>query len=169
MFNKIKEIGNNLTWWARKGAAPTNVKDPAIKEALGSINHFASSKFTLCIIAITIIVLIFLFATIMLFFLPKESYTSFVTLHHDFYVVLGLIISVMLGAAGLVTISNNNSSSVSTSALSEILNSKEESTENQNINIKEERVEKIIHEYSEKYKNDPSYRPIEPDVEEVFR
>ena len=95
----------------------------------------------------------------MLFFLPKESYTSFVTIHHDFYVVLALIISVMLGASGLVTISNNNSSSVSTSALSEILTSKEEKMEtlNENINIKEERIE---HVYREGEDDAPMRRPF---------
>lgn len=159
MFNSIKNIANNLTWWARKGAIPTGIKDPAVKEALGAINHFSSSKFTLCIIAVIIIVLGFLFATTMLFFLPKESYTSFVTIHHDFYVVLALIISVMLGASGLVTISNNNSSSVSTSALSEILTSKEEKMEtlNENINIKEERIE---HVYREGEDDAPMRRPF---------
>lgn len=157
MFDSVKKIANNLTWWARKGAAPTDVKDPAIKEALGAINHFSSSKFTLCIIGIAIIVVIFLFSTVMLFFLPKEAYTSFVTLHHELYVILGLIISVMLGAAGLVTISNNNSSSVSTSALSEILTSKEERTENQNINIKEEYIEHIKYEGEE---GSPARRPF---------
>lgn len=48
-------------------------------------------------------------------------------------------------------------------------NIKEDITENRDINIKEEKIEHIIEEYSEKYKNDPSYRPIQPDTEEEFR
>jgi hypothetical protein len=35
--------------------------------------------------------------------------------------------------------------------------------------VKTENVQRIVHEYAERYKDDPSYRPIQPDTEEAFR
>lgn len=52
------------------------------------------------------------------------------------------------------------------STLTTVLQSAQESTHE---HIVSESTEKIVQEYAEKYRNDPSYRPIQPDTEEPFR
>jgi|GEM_PF-6432571 len=114
MWQTTKKITNNLTWFMRKGAAPTKFIGTPAEKPLSEIAHMSSASFAMCFISIAIIVTIFLFATAILFFLPPAAYSSFVTIHHDLYTILGLVVSVLIGARGLVSIANSNSSNTNT-------------------------------------------------------
>lgn len=137
MWKKVLKPIKDALWWGIPGHCPTKHIGTDLEDKFKKVSHFSSRKFTMCFISLAIIVLIFLFATGMLFLLPPAAYTSFVAIHHELYVIIGLVVSVMIGATGLVSIANNNSTSVNTNNNSELINETEhiidESVSNKNL------------------------------------
>ena len=82
-----------------------------------------------------------------------------------FLAVMGGIVAIVCKYMGIENINVSAATSVTgalTSAASHAFSRREEK-------IESEHTERIIHEAAERFKDDPSYRPVQPDTGEVFR
>jgi len=86
---------------------------------------------------------------------PPEIVAAYVSITRDFMLAFTAAVLGYLGVNGVVSWRHNTES-----VLSQVASTHTE---------KREDVQKIIHQYAEKYKDDPSYAPIKPDTEEEFR
>jgi len=92
-------------------------------------------------------------------FVMPEQLAAFVSITTQFFWTNTAIIFAYLGINGLMTWHQNTASSVQ--QIAQNIVSKSE--------VKTENVQRIVHEYAERYKDDPSYAPIKKDTEEAFR
>lgn len=112
-------------------------------------------RLALSLIGIIVIVLCWRWAVCHLYTLPEQALAPFTSITtNSFYVIAAIVVFMVTGR--LVYDWANRTQAV-TSVLSEIRHSKEDVTQ------------KIIEEYANKYRDDPSYSPISDDTEEEFR
>jgi Na+/H+ antiporter NhaD/arsenite permease-like protein len=117
---------------------------------------FLSRKF-LCTVASIILLLVFHHQTIAdIERLPVEKAAHIGTV---FMITSGTLGAILVGYLGFSTLQTRFGLSGVAQAVAQNVTSKSESVS----------AEKVIHEYAEKFKADPSYRPIEPDTTEEFR
>jgi hypothetical protein len=144
MLGKLKGILDNMTWYLRSGVSP-NTKNVSNLEELKNMNHMASKKFAMTMVAVAIIAFMYFASVLFLFLLPGDPFVSaLVNMYKDMIVAVASIVATLVGIQGLVDWKHDSDSKVSLS--SEY--------------IKEEVDQKIIEQYAEKYKDDPSYAPL---------
>jgi hypothetical protein len=144
MLGKLRGIINNMTWYLRSGVGPSS-SDVSNPEELKNMNHMASKKFAMTMVAVAIIAFMYFTSVLFLFFLPGDPFVSaLVNMYKDMIVAVASIVATLVGIQGLVDWKHNSDSKVSLSSET----------------IKEEVDQKIVEQYAQKYKDDPSYAPL---------
>jgi hypothetical protein len=155
MWNNITDIAKSAAAFLQSGKSPPNTPIQ-YREDLSRINFFSSKKFFIVFSAIGLLVA-FYFASVGILFLTAYTPSltgSFVTIFVEIIKIFAIIISVYLGLQATIDFKYGTQSTY----------------ENTNNTTAEYREEKIINEqtikYAEKYKDDPSYAPIEWSLEQ---
>ncbi len=146
LINIFKSAGSFLS--SAKAPPGTSIE---LYQAMRNENHFASKKFFIAFTSFISLMLFYIISVGVLFFLPKgnELIAGYVQIFSKTIEVFAIIIAAYLGVQ---TVADFRFASSSNTNLDSKLTS-------------EQREEKIIYEetivYAEKYKNDPSYAPID--------
>ena len=150
MWNNITNVVKSATAFLQSGKFPPNTPIQ-YREDLSRINFFSSKKFFIVFSAIGILVA-FYFVSVGILFLTAYTPTltgSFVTIFVEIIKIFAIIISVYLGLQASIDFKYGSQSNY----------------ENITNTSSEYREEKIISEqtilYADKFKDDPSYAPIE--------
>ena len=108
MITPVLEIIKSAASFLRDGPNASN----AAKQLAEDENHFASKKFFIIFSAIIMLAFVFYTSVGLLWILPRtpEIVTAFVTIFAKVMEIFGLIISVYVGAQGLVDLRYNSSS-----------------------------------------------------------
>lgn len=147
MWRRIADIAKTASAMLHSGSVPPNSPD-RYKEDLSKINFLASKKFYVVFCSV-IILAAFYVASIAVLFLtaPYPNLTvPFVTVFTETIKILAIIIASYLGVQTVLDYRMQSSSNVQ--------------LEGSNSFAEEEMDQKIIMDYAEKYKDDPSYAPL---------
>jgi len=132
MWQNIVGIAQTAVAFLTNGKAPPNT--PArLEKQMEDTNHLASKKFFVIMTSLIIIVTMFFIAVAILFFIPKDHdivITTYATIFTKIMEQIALVISVYIGAQGLVDLRFNSSSSASVSGEAQSI----EETKNENVN-----------------------------------
>ena len=124
--------------------------------------NFASRKFLMTIFAIwTEWGLYWATVNAIYTFTKPEQLTAFVSITQHFQWAVTTMLLAYLGIQTAENFSNAAAAKFESVAQNFASSTKSE--------VKTESVQRIVHEYAERYKDDSSYRPITPDTEEAFR
>jgi len=137
MWQNIVNIGQTAVAFLTNGKAPPNTP-PRLKKEMEDTNHLASKKFFVIMSSLLIIVAMFFIAVAILFFIPRDHdivITTYATIFTKIMEQIALVISVYIGAQGLVDLRFNSSSSASISGEAESKTSIEEKDVNVNETI----------------------------------
>jgi hypothetical protein len=148
MIDKISVIWQSLAAMLSHDKVPPNTP-PEYVEEMKSINFLRSKKFFVVASSVLMLIAFYAISVFILFLtapLPTIT-TPFVTLFVETIKIFAIIISAYLGLQAAIDFKYNSSSN--TNLNSEISYAKEEVQQT------------IIEIYAEKYKDDPSYAPIE--------
>ncbi len=150
MWDKIVTAFQSATAFLQNGKVPPNTP-LQYREDLSKINFFSSKKFFIIFSSILLLMFFYITSVGILFltsFFPTIT-GSYVTIFVESIKIFAIIISVYLGLQTSLDFKYQSSS---------------QNTNNNTYTV-EQREEKIIMEetikYAEKYKDDPSYAPIE--------
>lgn len=137
MWQNLVNVVQSAGAFLSNGKAPPNT--PArLQQEMEDTNHLASKKFFVIFSAIVMIVVMFLMAVGFLFIIPADHdivVTAYSTIFTKIIEIFGLVISVYIGAQGLVDLKYNSSSSASVEGEAQSENIKEEKDVNVNENI----------------------------------
>jgi|GEM_PF-1747236 len=114
MWQSIANIAQSAIAFLQNGKAPPNTP-PELQEKMEDTNHFASKKFFIIMTSLLIIVTMFFISVGILFIIPKDHdivITTYAAIFTKIMEQIALVISVYLGAQGLVDLRYNSSSSV---------------------------------------------------------
>jgi hypothetical protein len=148
MWNRLSVIGKSLAAMVSCDKAPPNTP-PQYVDEMKSINFLRSKKFFIVFTSILMLLGFYGISVFILFLtVPAPSITMpFVTIFVETIKVFAIVISAYLGLQAAIDFKYNSESN--TSLKGEIIYAKEEVQET------------IIQIYAEKYKDDPSYAPLE--------
>jgi hypothetical protein len=150
MWGNIKNIANNAAAFLSSNRVPSGTPIE-LQSSLRKENHFKSKKFFLAFSSFVGLLGFYLLSVCVLFLLPSrnELIAGYVTIFTKTIEIIAIIVASYIGVQAAVDLKYGSSSSVN---LDSLLTS-------------EQREEKIIEEqtiiYAEKFKDDPSYAPIE--------
>lgn len=147
MWDRIALIGQSLAAMLSHDKTPPNTP-PEYIEQMKSVNFLRSKKFFVVFSSVLMLIAFYGISVFILFLtapLPTIT-TPFVTIFVETIKIFAIIISAYLGLQAAIDFKYNSDSSVVTKG--EILYAKEEVQQT------------IINIYAEKYKDDPSYAPI---------
>jgi succinate dehydrogenase hydrophobic anchor subunit len=142
MWQHIVTIAQTAAAFLTNGKAPPNTP-PEYEKQMEQTNHLASKKFFIIMTSLLIIVTMFFIAVGILFVIPKDHdivITTYATIFTKIMEQIALVISVYLGAQGLVDLKYNSSSSVSVSGDAQSVD------QTLNSNSNEQKAENIIEE-----------------------
>jgi len=148
MWRKIVEIAKTASAMLHSGDVPPNTP-PEYKDDLSKVNFLASKKFYVVFCSV-IILAVFYAASIFVLFLTAASPSltvPFVSIFTETVKILAVIIASYLGVQTILDYKIQSSSNVN--------------LEGKSTYTKQETDEKIIVKYSEKYKEDLSYAPLD--------
>ena len=135
MWQNIVNVVQSATAFLQNGKAPPNTPS-RLEKKMEDTNHLASKKFFVIFSAIVMIVVMFLMAVGFLFLIPTDHdviVTAYSTIFTKIIEIFGLVISVYIGAQGLVDLRYNSSSSASIAGEAE----SETSIEEKDVNVNE--------------------------------
>lgn len=150
MWNNIKNIASNAAAFLSSNKVPPNTP-PELQESLRNQNHFKSKKFFLAFSSFIGLLAFYLISVGILFLLPSknELIAGYVTIFTKTIEIVAIIVASYIGVQAAIDFKYGSTSSTNLDALL----------------TSEQREEKIIQEqtvlYAAKYKDDPSYAPIE--------
>jgi hypothetical protein len=150
MWENVKNIASNAAAFLSSNKVPPGTP-VALQESLRNENHFKSKKFFLAFSSFIGLLAFYLLSVSILFLLPtkNELIAGYVTIFTKTIEIIAIIVAVYIGTQATIDFKYGSTSNTN---LDSILTS-------------EKREEKIIEEqtivYAEKYKNDPSYAPID--------
>lgn len=150
MWTNIKNIASNAAAFLSSNKVPPGTPI-ALQESMRNENHFKSKKFFLAFSSFIGLLAFYLLSVAILFLLPSknELIAGYVTIFTKTIEIVAIIVASYIGVQAAIDFKYGSSSNTN---LDSILTS-------------EQREEKIIEEqtilYAEKYKNDPSYAPID--------
>ena len=150
MWSSITDIAKNAASFLSSSKVPPGTPI-AQQEVLREQNHFKSKKFFLAFTSFIGLLAFYLLSVGILFLLPSknELIAGYVTIFTKTIEIVAIIVASYIGVQAAIDLKYGSSSNVN---FDSVLTS-------------EQREEKIIEEqtirYAEKYKNDPSYAPIE--------
>jgi hypothetical protein len=148
MWQKIIDIAKTASAMLHSGDVPPNTP-PEYREDLSKVNFLASKKFYVVFCSVIILAL-FYAASIFVLFLTAASPSltvPFVSIFTETVKILAVIIASYLGVQTILDYKMQSSSNVN--------------VEGKNTFTKQESDEKVIIKYSEKYKDDLSYAPLD--------
>lgn len=106
-----------MTWYLRSGVAPSDNKDITNLEELKNMNHMASRKFAMTMVAVSIIAFMYFASVMLLFLLPGDPQVSaLVNMYKDMIVAVASIVATLVGIQGLVDWKFNSDSKVDLSS-----------------------------------------------------
>jgi len=150
MWEKITDIAKNATAFLQAGKVPPNTPIQ-YREEFGKINFFSSKKFFIVFSSVILLMAFYLVSVGILFitsFFP-EIIQPYVTIFVESIKIFAIIISVYLGLQATIDFKYQSNSN----------------TTNETHNNVEKIDQKVITQetikYSQIYKNDPSYAPLE--------
>lgn len=146
MWEKIVEIAKTASSMLHSGQIPPNTPMEFRKD-LSKVNFLASKKFFVVFCSV-IILAIFYGASIFVLFLTSpvpHLTTPFVSIFTETVKILAVIIASYLGVQTILDYKMQSNNNVTL----------------ENSYSKEDVDEKIITEFAEKYKDDPSYAPLQ--------
>ena len=150
MWNSITNIAKNAASFLSSNRVPPGTPIE-LQDSLRSQNHFKSKKFFLAFSSFIGLLFFYLVSVGILFLLPakNELIAGYVTIFTKTIEIVAIIVASYIGVQAAIDFKYGSTSNTNFDA---VLTS-------------EQREEKIIQEttirYAEKYKNDPSYAPIE--------
>jgi hypothetical protein len=150
MWQNIKHIASNAAAFLSSSKIPPGTP-LEFQESLRNQNHFKSKKFFLAFSSFIGLLGFYLLSVGILFLLPSrnELIAGYVTIFTKTIEIVAIIVASYIGVQAAIDFKYGSSSNTN---LDSVLTS-------------EQREEKIIQEqtivYAEKYKNDPSYAPID--------
>lgn len=115
MLKQLKNIVDTMTWYLRSGVAPAKDGNGVSNLAeLKNMNHMASRKFAMTMVAVAIIGFMYFASVLLLFFLPEDPQVSaLVSMYKDMIVAIASIAATLVGIQGLVDWKYNSDSSTS--------------------------------------------------------
>lgn len=150
MWQNIKNIASNAAAFLSSNKVPPGTPIE-LQDSLRNENHFKSKKFFLAFSSFIGLLGFYIMSVAILFMLPSknELISGYVTIFTKTIEILAIIVASYLGVQAAIDFKYGSSSNT-----------------NLNSNLtSEQKEERIIQEttikYAEKYKNDPSYAPIE--------
>jgi hypothetical protein len=150
MWDNIKNIASSAAAFLSSNKVPPGTP-VALQESMRNENHFKSKKFFLAFSSFIGLLGFYLLSVAILFLLPSknELISGYVTIFTKTIEIVAIIVASYIGVQAAIDF-------------------KYGSTSNTNLDAtltSEQREEKIIYQetivYAEKYKDDPSYAPIE--------
>jgi succinate dehydrogenase hydrophobic anchor subunit len=137
MLQNLINIAQTATAFLQNGKAPPNTP-LNLQKKMENVNHLASKKFFVIFSAIFMIIIMFLVAVGFLFLIPTDHdivVTAYSTIFTKIIEIFGLVISVYIGAQGLVDLRYNSSSNagIEGEAQSESLTEERDVNLNENI------------------------------------
>ncbi len=150
MWANIKNIASSAAAFLSSNKVPPGTP-VALQESMRNENHFKSKKFFLAFSSFIGLLAFYLLSVAILFLLParNEMITGYVQIFTKTVEIVAIIIASYIGVQAAIDFKYGSNSNVN---LDSVLTS-------------EQREEKIIYQetivYAEKYKDDPSYAPIE--------
>jgi hypothetical protein len=137
MLQNVVNIVKSASAFLQNGVAPPNCA-PEYKKSLEEENHLASKKFFVIFSSIVMLAFVFYTSVGILWFIPRvpEIVAAFVTIFTKIMEVFGLVISVYIGAQGLVDLRYNSSSNAGLQGMVEV--ESQNITENLTHNTKED-------------------------------
>lgn len=148
MWQRIIDIAKTASAMLHAGEVPPNTPQSYRKD-LSKINFLASKKFYVVFCSVVILVL-FYAASIFVLFLTAASPNltmPFVSIFTETVKILAIIIASYLGVQTILDYKMQSSSDVTNEGAQSF--------------IKEETDEEIIQAFAEKYKDDPTYAPLD--------
>jgi hypothetical protein len=120
MWDNIVNIGQTVSAFLTNGKAPPNTP-VELQQRMEDTNHLSSKKFFIIFSSLFMLAFVFYTSIALLWVIPRapEIVTAFVTIFTKMIEIFGVIISVYLGAQGLVDIKYNSSSNASTEGVLE--------------------------------------------------
>ena len=120
MLTDITNALRSAAAFLQNGKAPPNASE-SNKKALEDTNHLSSKKFFIIFSSLFMLAFVFYTSIGLLWIIPKapEIVSAFVTIFTKMIEIFGVIISVYLGAQGLVDIRYNSASNASTEGVLE--------------------------------------------------
>jgi hypothetical protein len=114
MWQNVVNIGQTVSAFLTNGKAPPNTPSELEKQ-MEDTNHLTSKKFFIIFSSLFMLAFVFYTSVALLWVIPKspEFVTAFVTIFTKMIEIFGIIISVYLGAQGLVDLRYNSSSNAS--------------------------------------------------------
>jgi len=114
MLHSLGNLFKNMTWYLRSGVAPTNTPVAPTLSTLKNMNHMASRKFAMTMVAVAVIAFMYFASVFLLFLLPGEPQVSaLVNMYKDMIVAIASIVATLVGIQGLVDWKFNSDSNVS--------------------------------------------------------
>lgn len=150
MWTNIKNIAANAAAFLSSNKVPPGTP-VALQESMRNENHFKSKKFFLAFSSFIGLLGFYLLSVAILFLLPSknELISGYVTIFTKTIEIVAIIVASYIGVQAAIDFKYGSSSNTNLDAAL----------------TSEQREEKIIYEetivYAEKYKDDPSYAPIE--------
>lgn len=150
MWDNIKNIASSAAAFLSSNKVPPGTP-VALQESMRNENHFKSKKFFLAFSSFIGLLAFYLLSVAILFLLParNEMITGYVQIFTKTVEIVAIIIASYIGVQAAIDFKYGSSSNTNLDATL----------------TSEQREEKIIYQetivYAEKYKDDPSYAPIE--------
>jgi hypothetical protein len=150
MWNNVKNIAASAVSFLTSNSVPPGTPIE-LQSSLRKENHFQSKKFFLAFSSFIGLLGFYLLSVCVLFLLPSrnELIAGYVTIFTKTIEIIAIIVASYIGVQAAVDFKYGSSSSTNLDALL----------------TSEQREEKIIEEqtiiYAEKFKDDPSYAPID--------
>lgn len=150
MWSSLVNIAQNAASFLSSNKVPPGTP-VAQQESLRGQNHFKSKKFFLAFSSFVGLLAFYLLSVAILFILPNnnELVAGYVTIFTKTIEIVAIIVASYIGVQAAIDFKYGSESSANFDS----------------VVTSEQREEKIIQEttirYAEKYKNDPSYAPIE--------
>jgi hypothetical protein len=150
MWESVTNIAKNAASFLSSNRVPPGTPIE-LQDSLRKENHFKSKKFFLAFSSFIGLLFFYLLSVAILFLLPSknELIAGYVTIFTKTIEIVAIIVASYIGVQAAIDFKYGSSSSTN---LDSVLTS-------------EQREEKVIQEmtikYAEKFKNDPSYAPIE--------
>jgi hypothetical protein len=148
MWEKIVEIAKTASAMLHSGKVPPNTP-PQYKEDLSKVNFLASKKFYVVFCSVVILALFYGISIFVLFLTAASPSLTvpFVSIFTETIKILAVIIASYLGVQTILDYKMQSDNTLNLTG--------------SNSYSKEEVDQKIIMDYAEKYKDDPSYAPLD--------
>lgn len=150
MWQNLKHIANNAAAFLSSSKVPPGTP-VQLQDSLRNQNHFKSKKFFLAFSSFIGLLGFYLLSVAILFLLPSQNelISGYVTIFTKTIEIVAIIVASYIGVQAAIDFKYGSNSNINSESFM----------------TSEEREEKIVHEetilYAEKYKDDPSYAPLE--------